>query len=171
MNEELRENKGDRRSNYGTKPPGPRVNKFQKVEVRKGQKRPRERESQNRFHLERRDSCSPMPKIPKIVHLSSRYMVNSKRFSYKGNRLTFAQILDKEGVEKGLKLQPLLKPLGELPVWVESETMSMREETAQEREDREKREKRIARFGSSVQLGELEKQEWQEQEWQQLREV
>ena len=67
LNEELRENKGDRRSNYGTKPPGPRVNKFQKVEVRKGQKRPRERESQNRFHLDRRDSRSPMPKIPKCI--------------------------------------------------------------------------------------------------------
>ena len=85
--------------------------------------------------------------------------------------MTFAEILEKEGVERGVKLQPQVKPLSELPVWVKSETMSMREETAQEREDREKREKRIARFGSAVQVGEQEQQEWQEQEWQQLREV
>ena len=110
-----------------------------------------------------------MSKIPRLA-LSSRH-VNSRKFSYKGGRLTFADILKKEGVESRLKLQPLLKPLGELPVWVESETMSMREETAQEKEDREKREKRIARFGSTVQLDEQEQQEWQEQEWQQLREV
>ena len=164
LNEEERENRRN-----GTKPPGPNV-KVAKVEERKGQKRPRERES--RPHLDQRDSCSPMPKIPKLAHLGSGNASNSRKFSYKFKRLTFAEILKKEGVESALKLQPLLKPLCELPVWVESETMSMREETMQEREDREKREKRIARFGSStVQLGEQEQQEWQEQEWQQLREV
>ena len=83
-----------------------------------------------------------------------------------------AEILEKEGVVSGLELHQLLKPLSELPLWVESETMSLREETAQEREDREKREARIARFGSTVQqVDEQEQQEWQDQEWQQLREV
>ena len=175
LNEELREGRRNEKSNYHTQPASPRVEaKFQadtatsKVEERKGRKRPLERESLTRSHPDRRDSCSPMPKIPRLAHLNS----NSRKFSYKGNRLTFAEILDKEGVVSGLQLHPLLKPLSELPVWVESETMSLREETAQEREDREKREARIARFGSTVQqVDEQEQQEWQDQEWQQLREV
>ena len=162
LNEEQRDNRRNGESYYV---------KVQKVEERKGQKRPRERESQTLSHPDPRDSYSPMAKIPKLVHPSSRHATNGRKFSYKGNRLTFDEILKKEGVERRLKLQPLLKPLIELPVWVESETMSMREETTQEREDREKREKRIARFGSTVQLDQQEQQEWQEQEWQQLREV
>ena len=119
-----------------------------------------------------RDSSSPMSKIPKLAHLDSRYSTNSRKYSYKGNRLTFSEILKKEGVVVGLELGPLLKPLRELPVWVESETNSLREETPQEKEDRERRERRITRFGSSVQqLDEEEQLEWQDQEWQQLREV
>ena len=105
--------------------------------------------------------------ITKMAHCAC----NNVNKHYKTQNRTVIFIRGELGVERELKLQPLLKPLSELPVWVESETMSMREETAQEREDREKREKRIARFGSTVQLNEQEQQEWQEQEWQQLREV
>ena len=163
----LNEDRRNEAPHYRTKPSSPRVEAdtaMPKVEERKGRKRPRERESSS--HPDPRDSCSPMPKIPKLA-------TNSRKFSYKGARLTFAEILEKEGVVSGLQLQPLLKPLSELPVWVESETMSLREETVQERADREKREARIARFGSSSvqQVDEQEQQEWQEQEWQQLREV
>ena len=176
--EERKEHRGGRRneeSYYHTNSASPRVrtkcqadSAISKVQDGKGRKRPHERESLTRSHPDCRGPCSPMPKIPKLAHQNS----NSQKFSYKGNRLIFAEILEKEGVVSGLQLQPLLKPLSELPVWVESETMSLREETAQEREDREKREKRIARFGSIVQqVDEQEQQEWQEQEWQQLREV
>ena len=171
LNEEQRENRRNEKSYYDTKSVSPRGH-IQKVKERGGLKRPLGMEPQAHSHPDPRDSSrSRMPKTTKLVHLSLRDATNSRKFSYKGSRLTFAKILEREGVESELKLQPLLKPLSELPVWVESETMSLREETAQEREDREKREKRIARFGSTAQLGEQEQQEWQEQEWQQLREV
>ena len=178
INEESRESRDDKASHFGAVSSSPRAKKWQPVsqvvEEKKGRKRPREGDSQMRSqsHQHSRDSSSPMSKIPKLAHLDSRYSTNSRKYSYKGNRLTFSEILKKEGVVVGLELGPLLKPLRELPVWVESETNSLREETPQEKEDRERRERRITRFGSSVQqLDEEEQLEWQDQEWQQLREV
>ena len=166
INEESRESRDDEASHWQPV--------SQVVEEKRGRKRLREGDSQMRSqsHQHSRDSSSPMSKIPKLSHLDSRYSTNSRKYSYKGNRLTFSEILKKEGVVVGLELGPLLKPLRELPVWVESETNSLREETPQEKEDRERRERRITRFGSSVQqLDEEEQLEWQDQEWQQLREV
>ena len=183
LNEESRESRDNEASHFGAVSSSPRAKKWQPVsampkvqvvEEKRGRKRPREGDSQMRSqsHQHSRDSSSPMSKIPKLAHLDSRYSTNSRKYSYKGNRLTFSEILKKEGVVVGLELGPLLKPLRELPVWVESETNSLREETPQEKEDRERRERRITRFGSSVQqLDEEEQLEWQDQEWQQLREV
>ena len=117
----------------------------------------------------RRAPDSPLSKIPKL----SRSMLYKDEVVSKRNRLTFTEILEREGVGANLELEPLLRPLSELPVWVEAEdTKTLREETAQERKDREKREKRIARFsGGTGQLAVEELQELQGQDWQQLREV
>ena len=127
-------------------------------------KRPRENDSDGR-----RAPDSPLSKIPKL----SRSMLYKDEVVSKRNRLTFTEILEREGVGANLELEPLLRPLSELPVWVEAEdTKTLREETAQERKDREKREKRIARFsGGTGQLAIEELQELQGQDWQQLREV
>ena len=117
----------------------------------------------------RRAPDSPLSKIPKL----SRSMLYKDEVVSKRNRLTFTEILEREDVGANLELEPLLRPLSELPVWVEAEdTKTLREETAQERKDREKREKRIARFsGGTGQLAVEELQELQGQDWQQLREV
>ena len=127
-------------------------------------KRSRENDSEGR-----RAPDSPLSKIPKL----SRSMLYKDEVVSKRNRLTFTEILEREGVGANLELEPLLRPLSELPVWVEAEdTKTLREETAQERKDREKREKRIARFsGGTGQLAVEELQELQGQDWQQLREV
>ena len=111
---------------------------------------------------------SPLSKIPTL----SRSMLYKDEVVSKRKRLT-TEILEREGVDANLELEPLLRPLSELPVWVEAEdTKTLREETAQERKDREKREKRIARFsGGTGQLAVEELQELQGQDWQQLREV
>ena len=126
-------------------------------------KRPRENDSDGW-----RAPDSPLSKIPKL----SRSMLYKDEVVSKRKRLT-TEILEREGVDANLELEPLLRPLSELPVWVEAEdTKTMREETAQERKDREKREKRIARFsGGTGQLAVDELQELQGQDWQQLREV
>ena len=126
-------------------------------------KRPRENDSEGR-----RAPDSPLSKIPKL----SRSMLYKDEVVSKRNRLT-TEILERKGVGANLDLEPLLRPLSELPVWVEAEdTKTLREETAQERKDREKREKRIARFsGGTGQLAVEELQELQGQDWQQLREV
>ena len=127
-------------------------------------KRPRENDSDGW-----RAPDSPLSKIPKL----SQSMLYKDEVVSKRNRLTFTEILEREGVGANLELEPLLRPLSELPVWVEAEdTKTLREETAQERKDREKREKRIARFsGGTGQLAIEELQELQGQDWQQLREV
>ena len=132
-------------------------------------KRTRSKRSRENDSEGRRAPDSPLSKIPKL----SRSMLYKDEVVSKRNRLTFTEILEREGVGANLELEPLLRPLSELPVWVEAEdTKTLREETAQERKDREKREKRIARFsGGTGQLAVEELQELQGQDWQQLREV